>query len=206
MHDGKGPGVAPPRPPNRILELLRSYVAKSRERLLVVLAVAAVVSGLLMGFMSLLPHIESAGTLNRSGTLAAFSERNESLRVDVALSDVRLTNSSCAVFVTVLNDAQLAELRRTGTRPEPQLTCNQRIATFSYTLRWIIIENRGSSSGNFDVSAESFRVRSPWALLAIPALPLALGGVLFLTMRGLQRGIGQLREQMERIEKQNKKR
>lgn len=190
---------------NRIMQFLRAYSAANRERLLLGLAIVAIVSGLILGFISLIPSIEPAGSTNRSGTLGAFSERNESFRVDLGLSDVRLENSSCSIFVTLLNDAELAELQRTGSRPEPQLSCNQRITTFPYALRWIIIENRGSSSENFAVSVESYRVRSPWALLAIPAMPLVLAGTLFLAFRGLQRGIGQIRDEMDRIEKKQKK-
>lgn len=202
----EGHGDARPGSMNRIMQFLRAYSKANRERLLLGLAIAAIVSGLILGFVSLLPSIEPAGSTNRSGTLGSFSERNESFRVDLSLSDVRLENSSCSIFVTLLNDAQLAELQTTGTRPAPQLSCNQRIATFDYALRWIIIENRGSSSGNFAVSVESYRVRSPWALLAIPAMPLALAGIFFLAFRGLQRGIGQIRDEMDRMEKRQKKR
>jgi len=202
----EGPADARPGPMNRIVRFLGAYSAAHRERLLLGLAIMAVVSGLILGFISLLPSIELAGSTNRSGTLGAFSERNESFRVDLSLSDVRLENSSCSIFVTLLNDAQLAELQTTGTRPEPQLSCDQRIATFDYALRWIIIENRGASSGNFAVSVESYRVRSPWALLAIPAMPLVLAGTLFLAFRGLQRGIGHIRDEVDRMERKQKKR
>lgn len=206
MRQEMDPANLPPGPINRILRFMRTYSAVNRDKLVIVLAIVAIVSGLILGIISLIPQIVPAGTTNLSGTLAAFSDRSESFRVDAGISDVRLENSSCAIFVTLLNDAELAELQRTGGRPEPQLSCNQRIAGFRYALRWIIIENRGSSSGNFTVSTESYRVRSPAAILAIPALPLVLAGTLFLVFRGLQRGIGQIRDEMDHIEKKQKKR
>lgn len=188
---------------DRIRTLVMRPFTRLSDRASVLLAVAAVVSGLLLGFVSLIPDIQPAGARTLAGTVAAFSERNESFLSDTGLSELQLVNGSCAIFVTALNDAQLREFNATGNRPEPQLDCDRRIATFESPLRWVIIENRGASNQPYDISARFLIVRSPWGLLAIPALPMVLGGTLYLVLRSLRRGIGRLQEQLR---KENEKR
>ena len=189
----------------RIRAFIMNRFGRLGDRATVLLAVAAVVSGLILGFVSLIPDIQPAGTRALTGTLAAFSERNESFVSDTGLSELRLVNGACAIFVTALNEAQLHDFNATGNRPEPQLACDRRIATFEYPLRWVIIENRGSSDQAYDISARFLIVRSPWGLLAIPGLPLVLGGTVYLILRSLRRGIGQIQEQLRKEHEERKR-
>lgn len=171
-------------------------LASLSDRAKALLAVTLIVLGLALGFASLVPEIRPAGMQSLGGTLPPFSELNEPLAPATALSEVRLVNGSCAVFLTVLDEPQLQEFNTTGNRPTPQLDCDHRVATFDAALVWVILENRAGTNESYRVEARFLSVRSPSAYLAIVGFPLVLGGAMYLVVRGLRRGVEQIREEI----------
>ena len=190
---------------DRILKLFNRLAARVTERVVILLAIVAIVSGFALAFVSVIPDISSMGSANLAGSVAAFSERNESFQTDGGLSELRLVNGSCSISVTLLNEAELAEYQASGTRPDPQLSCGQAVVTFAYPLRLIIIENSGASAAPFEVSARFLDVRYPRGLLAIPALPLAFGGSIYIVIQGFRRGLGRIQDQLANENKKEKR-
>lgn len=169
-------------------------VQLAKGNLRVLLAIGSVILGLFLAILSALPDIEPRGLTELSRTLLPFSERNESFRTNGSLAELTLSGSSCEVYATVLDEEQLERFLANGERPEAQLDCHRRVATFEHPLRWVILENRGSVEETLDLSAVSYAVRYPRSLLALLALPLLLGGSIFLILRLLIRGIDQLQD------------
>ena len=178
--------------------------ARWTERWTLLVVVLAIISGFTMAFVSVIPDISTTGSSTLSGNLTAFSGRNESFRTDGGLSELRLVTTSCGISVTLLNEAQLTAFRNNGTRPNPQLVCAQPIVTFAYPLRWIIIENSGSVNATYEIAARFLDVRYPRGLLAIPALPLAFGGTIYLVIRGFHRGLGRIQRELNSENKKEK--
>jgi len=166
--------------------------------------VLAIISGFAMGFVSVVPDVSTTGSSTVSGNLTAFSGRNESFRTDGGLAELRLVNTSCAISVTLLNEAELTVYQSNGTRPNPQLGCASPIVAFAYPLRWIIIENAGSVNATYEIAARFLDVRYPRGLLAIPALPLAFGGTIYLVIRGFHRGLGRIQQELNTENKKEK--
>jgi len=185
---------------DRIRTLILRAVA--HKHFVVLLSVAAIASGIALEFASLVPDIEFAGSTTVSGTLMAFSTRNDSFEVDAGLSEMRLENTACSVFVTVLSPAELAEYLATGRRPAPHLDCDHRAATFMYPLRGIVIENRGGSEEAYEISGRFFAVRATRGFLALAAFPLLLGGSVLLLVRGFRRGIDRIQEERRNMYKE----
>jgi len=178
---------------NRLRKWILAFLA--RERVFTLLSVAAIVAGVTLAFVSLVPDIEPAGSRTASGTVPAFSTRNESFVVDAGLAEVRLETGTCVIFVTLLSPVEFADYLATGRQPAPQLDCDHRVATFTYSLRAIIIENQGSSEEPYDVSATFFAVRATRGYLALLSFPLLVGGSAVLLIRGFRRGVDRLQEE-----------
>lgn len=157
-----------------------------------------------MAFASVIPEVSEIGSRTISGDLAAASDLNESFQTGGGLSELRLVNTSCAISVTLLDEAQLAAYQSNGTRPTAQLSCAQRIAAFGYPLRWIIIENSGATNATYQVAARFIDVRYPRGLLTVPALPLAFGGTVYLIIRGFRRGLSRIQSELDVDDKKEK--
>ena len=112
-------------------------------RIAVVLAVAAIASGIVLAAIALIPEFELVRTESLQGTLLATSRVNLSFPVDVGLTELRLEVGNCTVFVTALDGAQWDRYNASGELPNPQLTCLRRNATFDYQLRALVVENQG---------------------------------------------------------------
>jgi len=173
---------------------LFAWLAKRRNLLLSVLALFG---GFALIFAAVIPDITVNGSTTLRGTLAAFSGRNESFQTPSGLSELRLVNASCSVSITVLNEAQLAEHQTRGIRPSAQLDCEQPLATFTYPLRWIIIENGGASSTAYEVAARFLDVRYSRGLLSLLAIPLVALGASYLIRQGFHRSIEKMLHEVE---------
>jgi hypothetical protein len=177
--------------------LLGSLLAWSAKRRNLLLALLALVTGFALVIASVIPDISVTGSTALRGTLTAFSSHNESFQSPGGLSELRLLNASCGVSVTVLNAAQLADYQARGIRPSPQLDCDRPLATLSYPLRLVIIENRGASGSAYEVVARFLDVRYPRGLLSLAAIPLIALGAGYLMRQGFRRSLQQIRHEVE---------
>jgi hypothetical protein len=182
---------------DRMHRLLGSLLAWSAKRRNLLLALLALATGFALVIASVIPDISVTGSTALRGTLAAFSSHNESFQSPGGLSELRLLNASCSVSVTVLNSAQLADYQARGIRPSPQLDCDRPLATLSYPLRWIIVENRGASGSAYEVVARFLDVRYSRGLLSLAAIPLIALGAGYLMRQGFRRSLQQIRHEVE---------
>ncbi len=166
-----------------------------RGPLEVTIGLFAVVLGAALGFASLVPDIEFRGTDAVAGILPALSESNVSFPGEFGIVELRLVVGNCSIFVTALDPAQLQQYNGSGVRPNPQLTCTKRASSLIGPIRLIIAENRGRFEERYEVDAAFFEARSTRAWLAIPALPLLLGGSMVLIVIGFRRGVDRLKNE-----------
>ena len=177
-----------------MLPSLQRAIRRRRPLFPVLGSVTAIAVGLGFVLASFVPDIAPAGSTTLSGSVPASSTHNESFVSDAGLAEIRLEMGKCSVFVTLLNEPELDAYRASGDLPGPQLDCDRRVATFSYPLRWIVIENAGLTMENYTVTGAFFSVQFPRAVLALPALSLLLGGGLYLTLWGFRRSVERFRD------------
>lgn len=170
----------------------------------------AVVVGLILAVVSLVPDIDEVDRLTFQDTLPSFEQADVALEAYVGVVEVRLPTGGCNVFVTFFDAAALSRYNDTGERPAPQLTCDVRTANLRGPLRWMIVENRGLDPEPYEVTVILFAVRSTRAPLALPALLLLFGGSIYLLTRTIQRGVArvatELLQQRERFEAERRER
>ena len=181
-----------------MLAALQRAIRRRRSLSPVLGSIAAMAAGFGLLLASFVPDIAPSGSTTLNGSVPASSTHNESFRSDAGLAEIRLEMGGCSVFVTLLNQLELDAYIASGDLPGAQLDCDRRVATFSYPLRWILIENAGPTMQNYTVTGAFFSVQFSRAVLALPALSLILVGGLYLTLWGFRRSVERFRDGHEK--------
>ncbi len=167
-------------------------LAGPRALLFVALAVVATVTGLALAALAIVPDIEFVRSQTLQGSVPSGDRLNVSFPVELGLTELHLDVGNCTVFVTALDHFQWDRYMATGELPNPQLTCDNRNASFQYQLEGLVVENRGFSTEAYQIVANLYSVQATQAYLVVPALPLLVGGPTAIMLWSFRRAVARL--------------
>jgi len=182
-----------------LYDSIRAFTQAHRNMLSYVAAAAALALGVVLGIASVTPDIVPLGTESFPATpepLGPMSFISFPLR-NFGLAEVRLQGGSCRVFVYALDDVQFSQFNTSGVLPSSVMDCDRRTVGFDGRIRWLVVQNRGSTDVTFTIDASFFSVRTTRALIAFAALPFLLLGSMFFILQGLRREVAKLSRSLE---------
>ncbi len=165
------------------------FAQSKRTWLVTILFVAAFVGGAALAFFASTPVVESAGTEVLMGSAPNGTSSDPLTLPSVAITDATLEVGDCGLNLHFLTQFELRAFNESGVLPAPTLTCDVRNARLSLGIVVLILENERGAPSDYRVMLTFFRVESPFALAALPALFLVLVGSVGIIVQVLRRGL-----------------